>query len=63
MPYLRFFFLMMTITAISFMLVGLYKPWLMLWWEDFQNRRKVIRVYGSVALVSLMLYVVVRLID
>ncbi|MCU0357958.1 MAG: hypothetical protein MUE95_10285 [Cyclobacteriaceae bacterium] len=63
MPYLRFFFLMMTITAINFMLVGLYKPWLMLWWEDFQNRRKVIRVYGSVALVSLMLYVVVRLID
>lgn len=28
----------------------------MLWWEDIQNRKKVIKVYGSVALVSYIVY-------
>jgi hypothetical protein len=33
------------------LLVGLYKPWVVLWWEDLQNRKKVIVLYGSVAVV------------
>jgi hypothetical protein len=28
----------------------------MLWWEDVQNRRKVVRVYGLVAIVSYALH-------
>jgi hypothetical protein len=41
-----------SITSLVFLLMGLYKPWVMLWWEDVQNRRKVIRLYGSITVVS-----------
>jgi hypothetical protein len=34
----------------------LIKPWLLLWWEDTQNRRKIIRVYGSVAIIFYLIY-------
>lgn len=43
-----------------FMLIGLYKPWMMLWWEDTQNRKKVIRLYGTAAVAFFMLYQVLR---
>jgi len=26
--------------------IGLFKPWIVLWWEDIQNRLKVIKIYG-----------------
>jgi len=32
------------------LLIGLYRPWLMLWWEDTQNRKKIFKVYGSATL-------------
>jgi hypothetical protein len=43
------------LVAFTFMILGFYKPWAMLWWEDVQNRRKVIRLYGSITLVSFIL--------
>lgn len=48
--------LLISLTSFLFMLLGLIKPWLMLWWEDVQNRRKVIKLYGSSGLVFLILY-------
>ena len=36
------------------LLIGLYKPWIVLWWEDTSYRLKVIRLYGSVALGALI---------
>lgn len=50
-------------TAIAFLIflaVGLYKPWIMLWWEDVQNRKKVIRLYGSIALFLFIAYLVTQ---
>lgn len=41
-----------------FMVAGLFKPWLLLWWEDVQNRRKVIKLYGSVAVLSYVVYLI-----
>jgi hypothetical protein len=35
-------------TSALLMLLGLYKPWTVLWWEDVQNRRKVLLLYGSI---------------
>ncbi|WKZ59547.1 MAG: hypothetical protein QY309_17010 [Cyclobacteriaceae bacterium] len=52
MDNVRLFFLLMSLASLMFMVAGLFKPWLLLWWEDVQNRRKVIKVYGSVALIS-----------
>jgi hypothetical protein len=47
-----------SVTALIFLLLGLYKPWVMLWWEDVQNRRKVLWLYGSIATISYALYAV-----
>jgi hypothetical protein len=48
--------LYISITALVFLLIGLYKPWVMLWWEDVQNRRKVFRLYGSIAALGYLAY-------
>ncbi|GHN00021.1 hypothetical protein WSM22_15100 [Cytophagales bacterium WSM2-2] len=39
-----------------FLVIGLFKPWMMLWWEDVQNRRKVIKLYGTVAVAFYLIY-------
>jgi hypothetical protein len=52
MPFVRTLFLYMSITFAIFLLIGLVKPWIMLWWEDVQNRRKVLKLYGVIAIVS-----------
>lgn len=49
---MEFFKLLLRFTAITaglLLLLGLYKPWVVLWWEDYQNRKKVILLYGSIA--------------
>jgi hypothetical protein len=57
MEFIQQLFLYLGFTALIFLLMGLYKPWIMLWWEDIQNRRKVIKVYGSVAALSFIIYI------
>jgi hypothetical protein len=42
--------------------VGLIKPWIMLWWEDTQNRKKVIKLYGTLGLLFLVAYYLLGLI-
>ncbi|MFM8741621.1 MAG: hypothetical protein ACKOC0_15670 [Cytophagales bacterium] len=42
--------------ACLFLVLGLFKPWLMLWWEAVQNRMKVIRLYGFIAAVFFLIY-------
>lgn len=49
------------IACFVFLIIGLFKPWSMLWWEDVQNRRKVIKVYGSLGLFFGLVYLVLRL--
>jgi hypothetical protein len=58
MDNVRLFFLLMSLASLMFMVAGLFKPWLLLWWEDVQNRRKVIKVYGSAALLSYTVYLI-----
>jgi hypothetical protein len=52
----RLFFLLLAASSLIFLVIGLFRPWAMLWWEDVQNRRKVIKVYGLVALVCYAVY-------
>lgn len=56
MYYVRLLFLLISLTSFAFMIIGLVKPWLMLWWEDVQNRKKVLQVYGTTGLVFLAVY-------
>ena len=50
---------LLTITSVgiyfnlSCLLLGIYKPWLALWWMDKQNRRLALTYYGSVLIALL----------
>jgi hypothetical protein len=57
------FFKGATIMSLSFLLIGLIKPWWLLWWEDTQNRLKVIKLYGGIAVVSYLLSKAITLIS
>lgn len=52
--------LFLTITCVLFLIIGLFRPWAMLWWEDVQNRSKVIKSYGSLAVFFAILYQVLE---
>jgi hypothetical protein len=56
-------FLLIGISASVMMLVGLYKPYVMLWWKDVQTRRMVIRLYGSIALAGFLIYSLLQCIE
>jgi len=42
--------LAVSIASLICIVIGLYRPWVMLWWEDTQNRKKVLKVYGTAGL-------------
>lgn len=63
MKLVQLFFLLLAITCLLFLVIGLFKPWTMLWWEDVQNRRKVIKVYGLAGLISYATYWVLKFIS
>ncbi|HRJ30638.1 MAG TPA: hypothetical protein PLV21_01390 [Cyclobacteriaceae bacterium] len=63
MDNVRLFFMLLSLAALLFMVAGLFKPWLLLWWEDVQNRRKVIKLYGSIALLSYLVYFALRFVE
>ena len=48
--------LFLIITCVLFLIIGLFRPWAMLWWEDIQNRSKVIKSYGSLAILFALVY-------
>lgn len=54
---LRFLFLSIGVTATIFLVLGLIKPWIMLWWEHKQNRKLVIIIYGTIALIGYAVFV------
>lgn len=54
------FFLYTALTAILFLLIGMIFPWAMVWWEDVQNRIRVILIYGSVAVLAGALYLLLH---
>lgn len=56
MAYVRLLFYYLTLLSLLFIAIGLWRPWAMLWWEDVSNRRKVITVYGSVAVLFYAIY-------
>ena len=62
MYYVRLLFLFLSAACLLFLLAGLYKPWIMLWWEDVQNRKKVLQVYGTLMVVFYVTYYVLKFI-
>jgi hypothetical protein len=62
MDFIQRLLLYLTVAALLCLVIGLFRPWVMLWWEDTQNRKKVIKLYGTAAVVSYALYWVAVLI-
>jgi len=56
MEFTRTVVLYFAVTSALLLGVGLYKPWIVLWWEDRQNRLKVIKLYGTLIAVSISVY-------
>lgn len=56
MSYVRMLLYYLSITSLVFLAIGLWKPWIMLWWEDTQNRIKVIKIYGTLAIIFYVAY-------
>ena len=61
MEFVQRFLLYLSIAALVCLIIGLFKPWVMLWWEDKQNRKKVIMIYGTAAFVAYALYLILLL--
>jgi hypothetical protein len=57
MDKIRLLCLFVTYACLLFLILGLIKPWMMLWWEDVQNRRKVIKIYGTLAVIFFVIYI------
>ncbi|MDH3708401.1 MAG: hypothetical protein OER04_00860 [Cyclobacteriaceae bacterium] len=43
-----------------FTILGLIRPWWVLWWSALANRRKVLRYYGSTMLILLVIWLLIR---
>ena len=57
MDKVRLLCLFICYAEVLFLVLGLIRPWMMLWWEDVQNRRKVIKIYGTLAIVFYAIYI------
>jgi len=57
MDNVRLLSLFICLASVLFLVLGLIKPWMMLWWEDVQNRRKVIKLYGTIAFTFYLIYI------
>jgi hypothetical protein len=60
MEWIESFLLFIGTMGLIFLLIGLYKPWIMLWWREKQNRRQIINLYGAIALLSFLIYTAIR---
>jgi hypothetical protein len=60
MYYVRLVIMLLSLTSFLFMVLGLIKPWMLLWWEDVQNRRKVIKLYGTSAAFFFIIYLILQ---
>ena len=56
MEFTRTVVLYFGVTSALLLGVGLYKPWIVLWWEDRQNRLKVIKLDGTLMALSVAGY-------
>ncbi|HEX9651481.1 MAG TPA: hypothetical protein VGA21_13035 [Cyclobacteriaceae bacterium] len=59
MEFVQKFLLTLIGLSLFFLVLGLYKPYWMVWWEDIQNRKKVLSVYLTSAIFFLCIYLVI----
>ena len=52
-------FKILSILSFIMLIAGLYKPWIVLWWEDRQYRLKVIKLYGITGVVCWLIGILI----
>ncbi|MCH8231368.1 MAG: hypothetical protein IIB82_01765 [Bacteroidetes bacterium] len=52
-------FKILSILSFIMLIAGLYKPWMVLWWEDRQYRLKVIKLYGITGVVCWLIGILI----
>jgi len=52
-------FKIVSILSFIMLVAGLYKPWMVLWWEDRQYRLKVIKLYGITGIVCWLIGILI----
>ncbi|MCH7512343.1 MAG: hypothetical protein IH947_00105 [Bacteroidetes bacterium] len=52
-------FKILSILSFIMLIAGLYKPWMVLWWEDRQYRLKVIKLYGITGIVCWLIGILI----
>ena len=55
MELLYYLALIITILDLVLLFTGLYKPWIVLWWMPRQNRKTVLRIYGTAGVLLMLL--------
>ncbi len=63
MEEVRLVFLFLSAFCLFGLVVGLYKPWVALWWEDVQNRKKVIQLYGGAGALTYLISLILQLLN
>lgn len=53
---IEYLLLACTWIGMSFIFIGFYKPWVVLWWEHTQHRKKVLQYYGVATILFYILY-------
>ena len=53
--------LYIAVTCLLFAIIGFINPTLMLWWEDVQNRKKVLKYYGNTGIIAYLIYWLIKL--
>ncbi|WP_017730192.1 hypothetical protein [Nafulsella turpanensis] len=46
--------------SLFLLLLGLWRPWVVLWWLEYQNRLRVIKYYGSIMTVAGILWLITK---
>ena len=53
--------LYIAVTCLIFTMIGFISPVLMLWWEDTQNRKKVLKYYATTGIVAYLTHWIIKL--
>ena len=52
---LYYLILLLLILDFLLLLLGLFRPWTVLWWMPRQNRKRVLQIYGTLGVLLVLL--------
>jgi hypothetical protein len=60
MDLLKTILLLLIFSSGFLLIIGLYKPWIVLWWKAVSNRLMVLKLYGIIFLLSLLGFLIIN---